>query len=79
MQGDDLGTNYDGIRNYVLPKKIKKYVVMYITPAQICESNIHHFQYNDITRAPEQSVRAIHGLVIFLQNKGSTLANKDLL
>jgi len=52
---------------------------MYIIPAKICESNIHHFQYNDITCAPEQSVRALHGLVIFLQNKGSTLATKDFL
>lgn len=29
---------------------------MYIIPAQICEPNIHHFQYSDITRASEQSV-----------------------
>jgi hypothetical protein len=39
------------------------------------ESNIHHFQYSHITSLPKQSIKAVPGLVMFLQNEGWSLQN----
>jgi hypothetical protein len=63
---------------YVLPEEIKKHESCILFQHK-SESPIYTIFSIMILHVHQNSVRALHGLLTFSQNKGSILATKDFL